>query len=96
MHHVLIEYILKYSFPFQQRKERLVEEVRRHFGYTVDPKDEKFQMLLEKKEKEQKKLLKEAKRKAREEKVLEKLKTKNVKVKKENSDIETQEEPPKD
>lgn len=50
-----------------------MEEVRAHFGYTVDPKDEKFQQLLEKKEKEQKKAMKEARRKAQEQKIMEKL-----------------------
>ncbi|XP_044766794.1 growth arrest and DNA damage-inducible proteins-interacting protein 1 [Coccinella septempunctata] len=58
------------------KRERLIEEVRKHFGYKVDPKDDKFKELLEKKEKEQKKLAKEARKKEREAKLLEKLKTK--------------------
>lgn len=55
------------------RKERLIEEVRRHFGYKVDPKDDRFKEMLEKKEKEEKKAMKEARKKAREEKVVKKL-----------------------
>jgi len=54
----------------KERKERLVEEVRRHFGYTVDPRDEKFKEMLEKKEKEQKKAMKIARKKAKEERML--------------------------
>lgn len=56
----------------QQRKNRLIEEVRRHFGFTVDPKDERFQEMLAKKEKEQKKAMKEAKKLEREAKMVEK------------------------
>ncbi|XP_045463604.1 growth arrest and DNA damage-inducible proteins-interacting protein 1 [Harmonia axyridis] len=63
------------------KRERLIEEVRKHFGYKVDPKDEKFKELLEKKEKEQKKLAKEARKKEREAKLLEKLKRKNTEQK---------------
>lgn len=37
------------------KKDRLTEEVRRHFGYTVDPRDERFQQMLEQKEKEERK-----------------------------------------
>lgn len=55
------------------RKERLIEEVRRHFGYTVDPRDDRFKELLEKKEKEQKKAMKEARKKAREEGMVKKI-----------------------
>ncbi|XP_075162336.1 large ribosomal subunit protein mL64-like [Haematobia irritans] len=57
----------------KQRKERLVEEVRRHFGYKVDPRDERFKEVLEQKEKEDKKIQKEAKRQAKEQKLLSKL-----------------------
>lgn len=57
----------------KMRKERLIEEVRRHFGYKVDPKDDRFKEMLEKKEKEEKKAMKEARKKAREEKVVKKL-----------------------
>lgn len=51
--------------------------MRRHFGFTVDPHDEKFKEMLEKKEKEQKKAKKEARRKAREDQMLEDLKKKS-------------------
>lgn len=54
----------------QERREALIEEVRRHFGYKVDPREEKFQELLEKKEKEQKKLMKDSRKKEREAKLL--------------------------
>lgn len=54
----------------QERKEKLIEEVRRHFGYTLDPRDEKFKEMLEKKEKEQKKAMKEARKKAKEEQIV--------------------------
>ncbi|XP_055854797.1 growth arrest and DNA damage-inducible proteins-interacting protein 1 [Episyrphus balteatus] len=57
----------------KQRKERLVEEVRRHFGFKVDPRDERFKEMLEQKEKEDRKKQKEAKRKAKEEKMMAKL-----------------------
>ncbi|XP_013117830.1 large ribosomal subunit protein mL64 [Stomoxys calcitrans] len=57
----------------KQRKERLVEEVRRHFGFKVDPRDEQFKEVLEQKEREDKKMQKEAKRKAKEQKLLSKL-----------------------
>ncbi|KAI5630956.1 growth arrest and DNA-damage-inducible proteins-interacting protein 1 domain-containing protein [Phthorimaea operculella] len=38
----------------KEKKERLVEEVRRHFGFKLDPRDERFQEMLAR-EKEQKK-----------------------------------------
>lgn len=63
----------KEALNAKSRKDRLVEEVRRHFGYTVDPKSDKFKEMLEKKEKEQKKVMKEAKRKVKEDKMLGKI-----------------------
>lgn len=57
----------------KEKKERLIEEVRRHFGYKVDPKDERFKEMLEQKEKEDKKKQKEEKRKLKEEKLMSKL-----------------------
>lgn len=57
----------------KERKERLVEEVRRHFGYTIDMRDEKFKEMLAQKEKEDKKSQKEARKKQKEMKMLEKL-----------------------
>jgi len=53
------------------RKERLVEEVRSHFGFKISPNDERFKEMLVQKEKEEKKKKKEAKKQAR----MEKLKT---------------------
>lgn len=47
------------------RKERLVEEVRRHFGFKISPNDERFKEMLVQKEKEEKKKKKEAKKQAR-------------------------------
>ncbi|PSN30352.1 hypothetical protein C0J52_25490 [Blattella germanica] len=47
------------------KKDRLVEEVRRHFGFKIDPRDDRFKEMLEQKEKEERKLAKEAKRKER-------------------------------
>uniref|UniRef100_A0A1B0D544 Large ribosomal subunit protein mL64 n=1 Tax=Phlebotomus papatasi TaxID=29031 RepID=A0A1B0D544_PHLPP len=57
----------------KERRERLVEEVRRHFGFKLDARDERFKELLAQKEKEDKKKQKEARKKAREEKVIAKL-----------------------
>uniref|UniRef100_T1J5P6 Large ribosomal subunit protein mL64 n=1 Tax=Strigamia maritima TaxID=126957 RepID=T1J5P6_STRMM len=47
----------------KDKKEKLLEEVRAHFGYVVDPQDEKFKELLAEKEKEEKIAKKEAKKK---------------------------------
>lgn len=52
----------------QEKKDRLIEEVRQHFGYVVSMKDPKFQEMLEQKEKDAKKAEKEAKKKDRFEK----------------------------
>ncbi|XP_067648465.1 large ribosomal subunit protein mL64-like [Eurosta solidaginis] len=57
----------------KQEKQRLIEEVRRHFGFKVDPKDDRFKEMLEQKEREEKKKQKEAKRRARQDKMLTKL-----------------------
>ncbi|XP_045492068.1 growth arrest and DNA damage-inducible proteins-interacting protein 1 [Colias croceus] len=62
----------------KQKKERLVEEVRRHFGFTLDPRDERFQEMLAKREKEQKKREKQAKIEAKEKMMLAKLQQKKV------------------
>jgi hypothetical protein len=61
----------------KERKDRLIEEVRRHFGYTVHPKDERFKELLEKKEKEQRKAMKEAKKQQKEAKLISKIAEQN-------------------
>uniref|UniRef100_A0A1B0AR99 Large ribosomal subunit protein mL64 n=1 Tax=Glossina palpalis gambiensis TaxID=67801 RepID=A0A1B0AR99_9MUSC len=57
----------------KQRKERLIEEVRHHFGFKIDPRDERFKIVLEQKEKEEKKKMKEGKRQAKEQKLMSKL-----------------------
>lgn len=61
----------------KDRKDRLVEDVRRHFGYKVDPRDDRFKELLEQKEREDRKRLKEEKRKVKEAKMITKLAGKN-------------------
>ncbi|ODN01052.1 Growth arrest and DNA damage-inducible proteins-interacting protein 1 [Orchesella cincta] len=68
----------KESNEAKARKERLVEEVRRHFGYTVDSRDERFQEMLAKKEKEDKKKQKEARKLEKEKRALEKLQGKST------------------
>ncbi|KAG5320534.1 G45IP protein, partial [Acromyrmex heyeri] len=50
-------------------KERLVEEIRKHFGFRISPHDERFKTMLQQKEKEEKKKKKEAKKKAKDEKL---------------------------
>jgi len=50
------------------RKERLVDEVRKHFGFKISPNDERFKTMLAQKEKDEKKKKKEAKKKAKQEK----------------------------
>jgi len=57
----------------KDRREKLMEEVRRHFGFTVDSRDERFQELLAKKEKEQRKAMKEARKMEKQQKVLDKM-----------------------
>lgn len=66
------------QFMLQERKEKMMEEVRRHFGYTMDPRDDRFKELLEKKEKEEKKRSKEAKKLEKERKMLENLQKKSA------------------
>lgn len=62
----------------KDRKERIVEEVRRHFGFKLDPRDERFQEMLAKREKELKKQEKQAKKDAKEKLMLAKLQQKNA------------------
>lgn len=66
----------------KERKDRLVEEVRRHFGFKIDPRDERFQEMLAQKEKEDRKKVKEAKRAEKEVKMMEKLKKKTANLEK--------------
>ena len=58
----------------QRRKDALTEEVRRHFNYTVTVKDPRFQEMYDRLEKEQKKADKEAKKQARFDKAVHKVK----------------------
>lgn len=51
----------------------MIEEVRKHFGYTIDPRDDRFKELLEQKEKAQRKALKEGKRLDKESKLMAKI-----------------------
>lgn len=60
------------------QKERLMEEVRRHFGFKISPNDERFKEMLAQKEKEEKKKKKEAKKQARLEKFLSQETSKNT------------------
>uniref|UniRef100_A0A2H8TXQ8 Large ribosomal subunit protein mL64 n=1 Tax=Melanaphis sacchari TaxID=742174 RepID=A0A2H8TXQ8_9HEMI len=54
----------------KEKKEKLIEEVKKHFGYKIDPKDDRFKEMLVKREKEEKKKVREEKKKIREEKLL--------------------------
>lgn len=71
------------------KKDRLIDEVRRHFGFKLDPKDERFQEMLAKREKEQKKVEKQAKRDAKEKLMLAKLQQKNAELS-EKSEVKTE------
>ena len=55
------------------KKDALIEEVRRHFGYNVDQKDEKFKEMLLMKERAQKKKLKEEKSKIKQDRLISEL-----------------------
>lgn len=61
------------ALEIKKRKEHLVEVVRRHFGFKVDPRSTKFKEMLEQKELEEKKRSKQAKKKANEEKMMARL-----------------------
>ncbi|XP_012547427.1 large ribosomal subunit protein mL64 [Bombyx mori] len=64
----------------KDKKERLVEEVRRHFGFKLDSRDERFQEMLVKREKEQKKQEKLARKEAKEKVMIAKLQQKNAEI----------------
>lgn len=57
----------------KEKKDRLIEEVRRHFGYKVDPRDDKFKEMLAQKQKEQKKAERKARIEDREKKAISRL-----------------------
>lgn len=67
---------LKDAQDAKLKKDRMVEEVRRMVGYTVDPRDEKFKELLEQKEKEQKRKDKDEKKALKSAKIMENIMTK--------------------
>ncbi|KAK2703134.1 golgin subfamily A member 6-like protein 22 [Artemia franciscana] len=54
----------------REEKEKLMTEVREHFGYSIDIRSPEAKAMLEEKAKEQKKLVKEAKKKAKFEKAV--------------------------
>ncbi|XP_075234349.1 growth arrest and DNA damage-inducible proteins-interacting protein CRIF [Lycorma delicatula] len=64
---------MQVAIEAKAKKDRLIEEVRRHFGYTVNPREERFQQMLEQKEREEKKALKIEKKKKREEMFLQEI-----------------------
>lgn len=57
-----------------------MEEVRRHFGFKLDPRDERFQEMLAKREKEQKKAERLAKKEAKEKMMIAKLQQQNAEI----------------
>lgn len=57
----------------KEKKEKLIEEVRQILGFQIDPKDERFKEALLQKEKEEKKAKKEAKKLARQKRMIERL-----------------------
>ncbi|RZF41904.1 hypothetical protein LSTR_LSTR005672 [Laodelphax striatellus] len=61
---------MKAALAEREKKERLIEEVRRHFGFTVDPREERFQEMMLKKEREERRMAKEQRKQLREEKYL--------------------------
>lgn len=61
----------------KEKKERLIEEVKKHFGYKIDPKDDRFKEMLVKREKEEKKKVREEKKKIREDKLLQQMQNKD-------------------
>ncbi|XP_071526845.1 large ribosomal subunit protein mL64 isoform X1 [Panulirus ornatus] len=60
------------------KKERLIEEVRQIFGFRIDPRDDRFKDALLQKEREEKKASKAAKKLARQQRMIERLKTQVV------------------
>lgn len=58
----------------QEKKERLIEEVRQIFGFRIDPRDERFKEALLQKEREEKKASKAAKKLAHQQRMIDRLK----------------------
>jgi len=59
----------------KKREKNLLKKLKKHFGYKIDPKDERFKEMLVKREKEEKKKARDEKKKIREEKLIQYLKT---------------------
>lgn len=57
----------------KEKRERLMEEVRQHFGFKVDPRDPRLKEMIEKKEVEEKKAKKLEKKKQKEELLMQRL-----------------------
>merc|ERR1712106_1016718 len=65
----------KAALESKEKKERLIEEVRQIFGFRIDPKDERFKQALEKKELEERKALKQARKLEKQKKMISKMQT---------------------
>lgn len=57
----------------KEKRDRLMEEVRQHFGFKIDMRDPRFKEMIEKKELEEKKAKKAEKKKQREDLVMQRL-----------------------
>lgn len=57
----------------REKKEKMMEEVRRHFGVNIDPRSPKFKELMEKKEKEDKKKKKDLRKQEHAARLVEKI-----------------------
>ena len=67
--------ISKTSFLFQEKRLKRIEEVRQIFGYNIDPKDSRFQEALEKKDEEEKRVQKAARKLEKQRLLTERLKS---------------------
>ena len=63
-------YSYKFLYISQEKKERLIEEVRQMFGFRIDPKDDRFKEALEKKEQEEKRATKAARKLKKQQKMI--------------------------
>lgn len=64
---------IEIALAAKAKKDKLIEEVRRHFGYSVDYRDERFQAMLEQKAKEERQAAKLMKKKKYEEQLMQEL-----------------------
>lgn len=58
----------------KEKRERMIEDIRRQFGFRLDPRGAKFKELVDQKEQEEAKARKKLKKQRRQEQLLEKLK----------------------